>query len=50
MIIAVTGITGHTGRLFLQELEAHDFAGTVRCMVRKSSRTEILDSSPLNID
>ena len=50
MIIAVTGITGHTGRLFLQELEAHDFTGIVRCMVRKSSRTELLDSSPLNIE
>ena len=35
-VLAVTGITGHSGRFFLKELEKHDFKGTVRCLVRKT--------------
>ena len=50
MIIAVTGITGHTGRFFLKELEDNHFDGTVRCLVRKTSRTELLDKSPLKVE
>lgn len=50
MIIAVTGITGHTGRFFLKELEEHKFEGTVRCLVRKTSDTKLLDDSSLNIE
>lgn len=50
MILAVTGITGHTGRLFLKELENHRFDGTVRCLVRESSNTELLDKSSLLIE
>ena len=50
MIIAVTGITGHTGCFFLKELEDHGFEGTVRCLVRSSSCTELLDKSPLKIE
>lgn len=50
MIIAVTGITGHTGRFFLKELEEHKFSGKVRCLVRKTSNTELLDKSSLDID
>ena len=50
MIIAVTGITGHTGCFFLKELEQHSFDGIVRCLVRTSSGTEMIDRSPLNIE
>lgn len=45
--LAVTGITGHSGRFFLQELEKHDFNGIIRCLVRETSNTELLDISPL---
>ena len=50
MIIAVTGITGHTGRYFLKELERQKFDGTVRCLVRETSNTALLDESVLNIE
>lgn len=49
MIIAVTGITGHSGRFFLDELESHSFNGILRCLVRETSNTEHLDSSKLHI-
>ena len=63
--LAVTGITGHSGRFFLKELEEHIFhgtgstfnstvgstisstIGTIRCLVRETSNTELLDISPL---
>lgn len=48
--IAVTGITGHTGGYFLEELIKNNFSGTVRCLVRKSSKTEALDKSGLQIE
>ncbi len=50
MILAVTGITGHTGRFFLKELETHSFQGVVRCLVRASSDTSMLDKSSLCIE
>ena len=49
-LMAVTGITGHTGRLFLKELENHQYDGTVRCLVRESSNTKFLDESSLKIE
>ena len=50
MTIAVTGITGHTGRLFLKELEDHKYKGIVRCLVRETSDTALLDNSPLKVE
>ncbi len=50
MIIAVTGITGHSGRFFLQELEDNAFVGTVRCLVRNHSNTMYLNDSSLQIE
>ncbi len=47
MVLAVTGITGHTGTYFLQELVKNGFAGTLRCLVRASSDTHALDASGL---
>ena len=48
--LAVTGITGHTGRFFLKELEEHKYDGIVRCLVRESSNTDLIDNSPLKIE
>ena len=50
MILAVTGITGHTGRFFLQELIRGGFDGTLRVLVRASSDTAPLDASGLRVE
>ena len=50
MLLLITGITGHSGRYFLQELTRNKYEGTIRCVVRKSSDTSLLDSSGLNIE
>lgn len=49
-IIAVTGITGHTGNFFLKELIDNHYTGKVRCLVRRSSDTTLLDQSGLDIE
>lgn len=50
MILAVTGITGHTGRFFLEELKRGGFDGTLRVLVRESSDTSALDASGLKVE
>ena len=50
MVLAVTGITGHTGGYFLRELIEHRFEGTLRCLVRESSDTRALDASGLRVE
>jgi nucleoside-diphosphate-sugar epimerase len=49
-MLLVTGITGHTGRYFLQELIKNKYEGPIRCIVRESSDTKLLDNSRLNIE
>ncbi|MBB6631968.1 SDR family oxidoreductase [Clostridium algidicarnis] len=49
-MLLVTGITGHTGRYFLQELIEHKYEGPIRCVVRETSDTSMLDDSGLNIE
>lgn len=49
-MLLVTGITGHTGRFFLQELINNKYEGPIRCIVRESSDTTLLDNSGLNIE
>lgn len=49
-MLLVTGITGHTGRYFLQELIKNKYEGPIRCIVRETSDTSLLDSSGLNIE
>ena len=49
-MLLVTGITGHTGRYFLQELIKNNYPGPIRCIVRKTSDTTLLDNSGLNIE
>lgn len=49
-MLLVTGITGHTGRYFLQELINNKYEGPIRCVVRETSNTSLLDKSSLNIE
>jgi uncharacterized protein YbjT (DUF2867 family) len=49
-MLLVTGITGHTGRYFLQELIKHNYEGPIRCIVRRTSDTSLLDKSGLIIE
>lgn len=49
-MLLVTGITGHTGRYFLQELIENKYEGPIRCIVREISDTSLLDNSGLNIE
>ena len=50
MVLAVTGITGHTGGYFLQELIRNDFDGKLRVLVRETSDTRALDESGLQVE
>lgn len=49
-MLLVTGITGHTGGYFLQELIENKYEGQIRCIVRETSETSMLDNSGLNIE
>jgi len=49
-MLLVTGITGHTGKYFLNELVDKGYKGQLRCVVRDSSNVEILENSNLDID
>lgn len=49
-MLLVTGITGHSGGYFLQELVAHSYKTPIRCIVRSTSDTAALDKSGLNIE
>ena len=49
-MIAVTGITGHSGKFFLKQLVDNNYPGALRCLVRESSDTSALDASGLNIE
>lgn len=49
-MLLVTGITGHTGRYFYDELVNNNYDGIVRCLVRSTSNTSLLDNSTLNIE
>lgn len=49
-MLLVTGITGHTGRYFLQELINNKYEGSIRCVVRETSNTSLMDNSGLNIE
>lgn len=49
-MLLVTGITGHSGSYFLRELVANGFEGRLRCVVRETSDTSLLDASGLNVE
>lgn len=50
MILAVTGITGHSGGFLLQQLIDNRFDGTLRALVRPTSNTKALDESGLYVE
>lgn len=49
-MLLVTGITGHTGNYFLQQLIENKYKGKIRCIVRETSDTSTLDNSGLNVE
>ncbi|MCT2534631.1 NAD(P)H-binding protein [Aquibacillus koreensis] len=49
-MLLITGITGHTGKYFLRELITNKYEGQIRCIVRKTSDTTLLDNSGLNFE
>lgn len=49
-MLLVTGLTGHTGKFFLEELIKNKYEGQIRCIVRSSSDTSLIDRSGLNIE
>ncbi|MBH9967904.1 SDR family oxidoreductase [[Bacillus] enclensis] len=49
-MLLVTGITGHSGKFFLQELIRNKYYGPIRCIVRANSDTSLIDNSGLDIE
>lgn len=49
-MLLVTGITGHSGRYFLEELVKEKYDGPIRCLVRDSSDTSLIDNCGLNLE
>lgn len=49
-MLLVTGITGYSGRYFLQELIDNKYEENIRCIVRETSDTSMLDNSGLKIE
>ena len=49
-MLLITGITGHSGRYFLQELIDNKCEESIRCVIRETSDTAMLDNSGLNIE
>jgi uncharacterized protein YbjT (DUF2867 family) len=49
-MLLVTGITGHTGRHFLQCLIKNNYRGKIRCAVRKTSNIKALKNNELDIE
>ena len=49
-MLLITGITGHSGKFFLQELIKNNHLGKIRCIVRENSDVSLLKQSGLNID
>lgn len=48
-MILVTGITGHSGNYFLQELIKNKYSQPIKCIIRENSDTSKIDESGLNI-
>jgi thioester reductase-like protein len=49
-MLLVTGITGHSGSYFLKELINNKYEGPIRCVVRETSDTSLIDNSGLHIE
>ncbi len=49
-MIAVTGLTGHSGGFLLQQFIDNEYKGKIRCLVRSSTDTSKLSASGLDIE
>ncbi|NLM49595.1 MAG: NAD(P)H-binding protein [Clostridiaceae bacterium] len=49
-MLLITGITGHSGRYFLQELIRNDYQGKIRFIVRNTSDLSLIEKSNLNYE
>lgn len=49
-MLAVTGITGHTGRYFIKELQEKKYDDKIKCLVRSSNKVEYINGSGLNFE
>ena len=49
-MILVTGITGHTGRYFIEELVKNNYMGKIRCIITNRENEKILKESGLNYE
>ncbi len=49
-MLLITGITGHTGRFFMQELINNKYMNPIRCIIRTTSDTTFIDRSGLSIE
>ena len=49
-MLAVTGITGHTGGFLIEELVKNQYPGKVKCLVRTKAKAEGLLNSGLDVE
>lgn len=48
-MLLVTGITGHSGRYFLQELIKNKYEGYIRCVIKDPAESSLLENTGLNL-
>lgn len=49
-MLIITGISGHTGYYFLEELEKHGYSGKIRGLIRSTTNTDHLKKFNLDIE
>lgn len=49
-MLAITGITGHSGRFLISQLQEHNYSDRIRFFVRESSNTSFITESTLNYE
>lgn len=49
-MLLITGITGHTGRYFLQHLITQKYNEKIRCVVRENSNIKVLENCGLDVE
>lgn len=49
-MLYITGITGHTGKWFVDKLVKEQYNEPIRCLLRQNSNTQWLDASGLCVE
>ena len=49
-MVLVTGITGHTGKYFIEELKKNNYKEKIRCIVRDKESEKVLENTGLNYE